>query len=75
MLHLSLLQLVRMMERIHIYDVLPRQCVYVHTHDAVRAAVAALETGNEVAFSDSPSAVHGKDASSKDVSSKDVQMS
>jgi nucleoside-diphosphate-sugar epimerase len=43
-LHL-LLQLMRMLERIHFYDELPRKWVFVHTHDAVRAALDALDGG------------------------------
>jgi hypothetical protein len=34
-----------MLERIHIYDVLPRKWVFVHTHDGVRAALASLDDG------------------------------
>lgn len=35
-------QIMRMLDRIHIYEVLPRQWVFVHTHDGVRAALAEL---------------------------------
>lgn len=38
-------QIVRMLERINIYEVLPRKWVFVHTHDGVRAALAALDDG------------------------------
>jgi hypothetical protein len=34
-----------MLERIHIYEVLPRKWVFVHTHDGVRAALASLDDG------------------------------
>lgn len=39
------LQIVRMLERINLYEVLPRKWVFVHTHDGVRAALAALDDG------------------------------
>jgi hypothetical protein len=48
-----------MLERIHIHDELPRKWVFVHTHDAVRAALGALdggESGSIVLITD------GKDA-------------
>jgi hypothetical protein len=37
-------QIVRMLERINVYERinLPRKWVFVHTHDGVRAALAAL---------------------------------
>lgn len=38
-------QIVRMLERIHIYEVLPRKWVFVHTHDGVRTALASLDDG------------------------------
>jgi hypothetical protein len=34
-----------MLERINIYEVVPRNWVFVHTYDGVRAAVAALDDG------------------------------
>jgi nucleoside-diphosphate-sugar epimerase len=53
----------RMLERIHFYEELPRKWVFVHTHDAVRAALDALdggETGGSVVLitdnADSPKA-------------------
>lgn len=53
-------QIVRMLERINIYDVLPRKWVFVHTHDGVRAALAALEVGADGKGPDVPS-LHSKD--------------
>ena len=55
-----------MLERIHIYDVLPRNWVFVHTDDGVRAALKALETG------DSGVALNGKDVAGVSFHSKDV---
>jgi hypothetical protein len=75
-----------MLERIHIYDVLPRQWVFVHTHDGVRAALAALDDGENgltASLVQSPAshrATHAshtaangtKDVGVADVQSKDV---
>ena len=65
--HLSAcaLQIVRMLERIHIYDVLPRRWVFVHTHDGVRAAVAALDDGENGMKADvtEPLGLQSKDVS------------
>jgi len=60
------MQIVRMLERIHIYEVLPRKWIFVHTHDGVQAALAAMddgENGFKADLADSPSAFHaaGKD--------------
>lgn len=49
-----------MLERIHIYDVLPRKWVFVHTHDGVRAALTALEVGDSGKGPDVPP-LHSKD--------------
>lgn len=38
-------QIVRMLERINIYEVVPRKWVFVHTYDGVRAAMAGLDDG------------------------------
>lgn len=57
-----------MLERIHLYDVMPRKYVFVHTYDGVRAAQAALddgENGLRADVADSPSALH---AANKDTS-------
>lgn len=42
---LSCAQIVRMLERINIYEVVPRKWVFVHTYDGVRAAMAGLDDG------------------------------
>lgn len=64
------MQIVRMLERIHIYEVLPRKWIFVHTHDGVRAALAGLddgENGFKADLADSPSAFHAP--ADKDVDS------
>jgi hypothetical protein len=63
MMHRRVLQLMRILERIHIHDELPRKFVFVHTHDAVRAAQEALdggETGSIVLISDGKDVPAGK---------------
>lgn len=52
-----------MLERIHIYDVLPRNWVFVHIDDGVRAALKALEVGV---------ALNGKEVDGVSFHSKDV---
>eukprot|EP00879_Flechtneria_rotunda_P029877 GHRR01032340.1.p1 GENE.GHRR01032340.1~~GHRR01032340.1.p1 ORF type:complete len:328 (+),score=110.47 GHRR01032340.1:1181-2164(+) len=38
-------KLIRMLERIDIYSVLPQHWVFVHTHDGINAAIAAMDDG------------------------------
>jgi hypothetical protein len=40
--HVSLLQVTQLLERTDIYNVLPRKWVFVHVHDGMRAAAAAM---------------------------------
>uniref|UniRef100_A0A383W800 STAS domain-containing protein n=1 Tax=Tetradesmus obliquus TaxID=3088 RepID=A0A383W800_TETOB len=56
-------QLMRMLERIHIHDSLPRKWVFVHTHDAVRAAQEELH--NEESSSSVVLITDGNDITSK----------
>lgn len=42
---LLLLQVTQLLERTDIYSVLPRQWVYVHVHDGMRAAEACIAAG------------------------------
>lgn len=65
------MQLVRMLERIHIHDVVPRKWVFVHTHDAIRAAVAAMDDG-ENGFGALSSASGGKGRSNGGASDAEV---
>ncbi|KAF8060559.1 SULTR2 [Scenedesmus sp. PABB004] len=60
-------KLVSMLERIAIYDVLPRAWVFVHTHDGVRAAAAALHGGELGGLAGAALPHDSKDSNGKDV--------